>query len=477
MKYYHFTAIAVARYARCMSSDTEHLATTFAHFVCASAYQDLPATAVHAAKRAIVDTVGVAVGALHDDASSPILNYVRNVSSGAGLCTVIGQHERAAPEMAALANGTLAHLLDFDDTHNPMGGHPSAPVLSAALAMADHAGASGRDLILAFVAGFEVTTKLARVTNPLLYSRGWHPTSVLAVFGAAAAAAKLLRLDKAQMTHALAAAASMASGMKANFATLTKPLHVGRAAQAGVQSAMLAACGHTANPAIFEAPMGYLDLYCSQKQEDWKLGTVEKRLGEPWEIVQPGVTVKPYPCGGSTHSTIDAHLALRAQHEFASSDIVKIRNGIHARRLPHTSRPVVTRGLEGKFSNQYVTALCWLKGSVLLADFDDATAGDPAMAEMMRKVQTYAEPEISASAEETHALVEVTLRDGTVYQQRTTKRRGSPANPLSDAELGEKFRSCVPLVFSREKTERLLERIWKLDSLQSARALTTELAA
>ncbi len=458
-----------------MNSQTENLSRTFARFVCASRYEQLPTTVVHAARRAILDTLGVAVSALHDQACSVILDYARGISVG-GRCTVIGQQARATPELAALVNGTLAHLLDYDDTHNPMGGHPSAPVLAAALAVADHVGASGQDLVLAFVIGFEVTTKLSRVTNPLLYSRGWHPTSVLAVFGAAAAAAKILRLDEEQTTHALATAASMAGGMKANFATLTKPLHVGRAAQAGVQCAMLAACGHTANPAVFEAPMGYLDLYCSPRAEDWKLSVIEGRIGEPWEIVSPGVTVKPYPCGGSTHSTIDAHLELRALHGFAPADIARIRNGIHAHRLPHTSRPLVASGLEGKFSNQYVTALCWLKGSVLLEHFNDATANDPGLIEMMSRIETYAEPQISASMEETHALVEVTLRDGAVYQRRTTKRRGSPANPLSDSELEAKFQSCASLAFSPDRVERLLRCIWGLDTLASAAELTAELS-
>jgi 2-methylcitrate dehydratase PrpD len=327
-----------------------------------------------------------------------------------------------------------------------MGGHPSAPVLAAALAVGEELESSGEDLLTAFIIGFEVETKLSRVTNPLLYDRGWHPTSVLSVFGATAAVCKLLRLDMGQATQAISSAASMCAGIKGNFATLTKSLHVGRAAQAAVQAGYLAKLGNTANVDIFETQMGFLDLYCSAKPTDWKLSAMEGTLGNPWEIITPGITVKPYPCGGSTHSTIDGHLALRKEHPIALSDIKEIKSGVHARRWPHTNRPAIRSGLEGKFSNQYVTALSWMFGAVELKHFTDEVALDPALQSLLTKIDFYKDPEISSTSEETHANVQVTLNDGTVLTKKVTRRKGSPSNPLTLQDLQQKFVGCTSLI-------------------------------
>jgi 2-methylcitrate dehydratase PrpD len=454
--------------------DFPPLCEAFSAFVAGTSHADIPADVIAAAKHALLDSAGVTVAAVSDHESHAILDYTRQTASG-GTSHVFGTGLSVNAELAALANGTLSHVLDFDDTHIPMG-HPSAPVMAALFAVADELGASGRDVLTAFVLGFEVECKLARVTAPLLYTRGWHPTAVLGVFGAAAAAARIMNLTQAQIGHAIATAASMCGGIKGNFGTLSKPLQVGRVAQNGVQAARLAACGNTGNPKVFEARMGYLELYCSRDPTDWNLAEVHGRLGCPWELVDPGVTVKPYPCGGSTHSTVEAHLQLRQREAFTPDDIVSIENGIHERRLTHTNRPSVGSGLEGKFSNQYVTALAWLKGCISLDHFTDEVARDPAMTAFMRKVRSVPDPEISKSLKtETQACVRVTLKDGRVFEQRVVARRGSKENPLSPGDLAEKFRLCAGTVHTSEWADQAMTMFDQLDTLADVRSLTGHL--
>lgn len=456
---------------------TDSLCMEFARFICSTSYDDLPQAVVQAAKRGILDTLGVAMGALAEDTSRVILNYVQQSSrEQSGSAAVFGQGYRSSPEMAALANGTLAHLLDFDDSHNPMGGHPSAPLVPTVLAVADQVGASGKEVLLAYAIGFEIETKFSRVVNPILYSRGWHPTSVLSTFATTAAAAKLMKLDETATANALATAASLCSGIKGNFGTLTKPLHVGKSAQSGIQAASLASFGHTANIGIFEAKMGFLDLFCSPNSADWKLETIQGKLGIPWELVDPGITVKPYPCCGSTHSTIDAHLLLREESKIDPSEICWIRNAIHERRIPHTDRPVLQRGLEGKFSNQYVTALSWIKGYISLDHFNDETLHEPEVLDLMSKVQFIADPEISkSSASETHAYVEVGLKDGRVLSCKVTKRKGSPSNKLTDKELEAKFSHCAERVHSPNWIKSVLNLIQGMELLEDINVLTDRL--
>jgi 2-methylcitrate dehydratase PrpD len=227
--------------------------TLLADFVTKHRADDSPEAAIDAARRAILDCLGVMLAGSIESAAR-ILQQVAQVEGGLPLCTVVGTGRRTGSVWAALCNGTAAHALDFDDTNFALMGHPSAPVLAAALAAGELALADGRAVVHAFLLGFEVETTLAEVINPAHYEHGWHATCTLGTLGAAAAAARLLGLDGAQTRHALAVAASQSSGLKENFGTMTKPFHAGHAARSGVLSALMAREGWTASEHALEGP-------------------------------------------------------------------------------------------------------------------------------------------------------------------------------------------------------------------------------
>ena len=322
-----------------------------AEFIGKSRFEDCPPAAVDAARRAITDCLGVMLAGSTEPAAR-IVQTVAQAEGGTPLCTIVGTGRRTGGVWAALANGTAAHALDFDDTNFAMMGHPSAPVLAAALAAGELGLATGQDLVHAFLLGFEVETTLAEVINPAHYEHGWHATCTLGTLGAAAAASRLLGLDIAQTATALAVAASQASGLKENFGTMTKPFHAGHAARSGVLAALLAREGWTASEQAIEGPQGYLHAFSAGRREPGALMT----LGAPWKITTTGVAVKPYPSCACTHSIIDGALELRRTHGLRPSQIASVVIGVnHAvpNILIHSDPK---SGLEAKFSGEFSAA-------------------------------------------------------------------------------------------------------------------------
>src|SRR5213592_834107 len=250
--------------------------SVIAEFIVKSRWEDCPVAAVDAARRAILDCVGVMLAGSAEPAAR-IVQQIAESEGGAPLATIVGTRRRTGAVWAALANGTAAHALDFDDTNFAMLGHPSAPVLAAGLAAGELALADGQALVHAFLLGFEVETTLAAVINPEHYDHGWHATCTLGTLGAAAAAARLLGLDTAQIRTALAVAASQSSGLKENFGTMTKPFHAGHAARSGVLAALLAREGWTASERAIEGPQGFLHVLGAERRE---LSAIEA-LGAP----------------------------------------------------------------------------------------------------------------------------------------------------------------------------------------------------
>ena len=322
--------------------------TTVADFVAKSRWEDCPAPAVAAATRAILDCLGVMLAGSQEP-SARILQAVSLAEGGSPLCTVVGTGRRTGAVWAALCNGTAAHALDFDDTNFVLLGHPSAPVLAAALAAGELALADGPALLHAFLLGFEVETTLAAAINPAHYEHGWHATSTLGTVGAAAAAARLLGLDTTQIRTALAVAASQSSGLKENFGTMTKPFHAGHAARSGVLAALLAREGWTASEHALEGPQGFFRVLGAGILRPEALDS----LGAPWKIVSSGVAVKPYPSCACTHSIIDGALELRRAHGIRPDDVAEVTVGVNAivpRILIHSDPHT---GLEAKFSAEF----------------------------------------------------------------------------------------------------------------------------
>src|SRR5579864_1331908 len=386
--------------------------------IAAIAYDDLPPEAVEWAKMAILDTVGVTLAG----AGEPCAQIVERVlAGGGGECLIFGSDRRAAPLDAALINGTAAHALDFDDVSNSLGGHPSAPILPALFALGETLDCTGRAFIAAYVAGFETETRIARGVHFHHYEKGWHPTATLGVFGATAASCHLMGLDRVRTAQALAIAASLASGIKANFGTMTKPLHVGHTARSGLFAALLAREGFTANPAALEHKQGFLEVFNGAGTFDAE--AILKDWGRPYDIVRPGLAVKQHPCCGSTHPAIDALLLLRAEtsigHDIAPGKVVRIDSWTHPRRLAHTDRPDPQSGLDAKFSVQYCLARALLGGCIVLEDFEGEAFRDPQARALMRRIHAAPHPEMdAASAEHLGAEVRIAFDDGRVIARR-----------------------------------------------------------
>jgi 2-methylcitrate dehydratase PrpD len=257
--------------------------------IVASTFERFTPGVIRSAKIGILDTLGVGIAGSCEDAAVIARRVVGNASGGA---VVWGTDRRCDPLEAAFMNGIAANVLDFDDCTDNLGGHPSAPVLPALFALGDKLGASGRDVITAYVVGFEVETRLGCGLNFHHYEKGWHPTSTLGIFGAGAACAKLLGLDEDRTTQTLALCASMASGIKSNLGSMGKPMHVGQCARNGLLAALLASDGFTGNANALEHHHGFFDVF--NGAGNYSIDSILCKWGDPWEIENPGIAVKQY---------------------------------------------------------------------------------------------------------------------------------------------------------------------------------------
>jgi 2-methylcitrate dehydratase PrpD len=441
-------------------------------------YSGLPQAAVDWAKAAILDTVGVTLAG----AAEPCTQIVGRVlgagsAAGGGECLIFGGNRRAAPLDAALVNGTAAHALDFDDVSNSMGGHPSAPIVPALFALGEILDSTGRDFIAAYVAGFETETRIGRGVNLHHYEKGWHPTATLGVFGAAASCCHLMGLDRARTAQALAIAASLASGVKANFGTMTKPLHVGHTARNGLFAAQLAREGFTANTAALEHKQGFLLVFNGAGNFD--ADAILADWGRPYDIVSPGLGIKQHPCCGSTHPAVDAMLALRAEHDIVAEKVARIDSWTHPRRLAHTDRPDPQSGLDAKFSVQYCLARALLEGCIVLEDFEGEAFRDPAVRALMRRIHAAPHPETAAGGgEPLGAEVRIAFDDGRTIAKRIGSALGrGPDNPLSPDALHAKFANCAGRALPPDRVERLRRALAGLDEAASLRDIVAAIAA
>ena len=432
-----------------------------------------PDDARRRAATAFLDTVGVTLAGATEPAARAAQQLV--AGSGAEQTQVFGTALRGPATTSALANGTAAHALDYDDMCFVSLAHPSAPLVPAALAAAELAGQSGRAALDAYVVGFEVECLLGRRLQPRHYQRGWHPTSTLGTIGSAAAASRLLGLDAGTTAHALAIAASQASGLKENFGTMIKPLHAGLAAQNGITAALLAQHGLTGSDLAIDGPQGFLSAMDGSHTD---LGDIASDLGTRWEILETGITVKLYPSCAGTHPALDALLLLRGRERFSAADVEAIDvavDSITPTILIH-DRP--SSGLEGKFSMPYCAAAAMVHGRVGLDTFEPAALQDSAIRALMPRVTMYVDSRFDGAAPPlTQARVVVRLRDGRVFELAANGARGYPAQPASDEELTGKFLSCAKRALGPDRAARALDAIRSIETIGDVRDLTSELAA
>jgi 2-methylcitrate dehydratase PrpD len=442
--------------------------------ICQVTFEALPRDAVATAKQGILDTVGVTLAGAREDTTAVVARTLRQTAAE-GPALIFGGRERLDILNAALINGVAAHALDFDDCSNTLGGHPSAPILPALWTLAP--GASGKAFIAAYAAGVEAECKLARAVHFHHYEKGWHPTATLGTFGSTAACGHLLRLTADEMATALALAASMAAGIKANFGTMTKPFHVGQAARNGLLAALLAKEGMTANHGALEHRQGFFAVFNGE-------GTFhpERILGEwanPYDLAEPGIAFKRHPCCGSTHPAADAMLHLRAAHALVPERVARIESWTHPRRLEHTNRPDPQSGLAGKFSIQYVLARALTHGIVSLEHFTDAAVHEGAARALTAKVDAKPDANLGHEADDHfYARVRVTTTAGQALEHFIDRPFGRDRDhPLPEGTLEAKFRDCARRALDPATTETLLRLCGTLEEVADAGAVLDALAS
>jgi 2-methylcitrate dehydratase PrpD len=428
--------------------------------------EDLTPGALDWVRTAFVDTVGVTLAGIVEDGPR-ILMRVPGIAVAPGPSLILASARRTSALDAALVNGTASHALDYDDVSGVLGGHPSVMLIPPMLALAELVGASGRDLALAYVAGFETECRIARGVHFHHYDKGWHPTATLGIFGTVAAAARLLRLTPEQTAVAIGLAASLASGLKANFGTMTKPLHVGHAVRNGLFAALMTREGFTANPAALEARQGFLDVfngpgtYSTERMlADWYAPLEVEGGGEPG--------LKPYPCCGSAHASINRMVHLARAHDLTPERVETIEIMPHPRRLPHTDNPDPRTPLAAKFSIQYVVARALADRAVRLEHFEDAAPFDPMIRALMARTRARPHPDMAADSPlQWGAEVVVTTRDGQRFASRLDdfERRGPGGQPMTDEELWEKFSDCASRSLARGNIAPLFDRLRRIDTL------------
>jgi len=436
-----------------------------ARFVLDTKYEKIPLRAVETAKTAVLDCLGVALAG-SKEASAKICAQIARQEGAREETTVIGQGFKSSALYAAFANGTAAHALDYDHSFTLMG-QPTAPIIPAAFSLAESLGSSGRELLEAYVTGFEVTAKLALSLRDTTQD-GWHAPGTLGSFGASVACAKLLRFNSAQVAMALGITASMASGIVCNFGTMTKPLHAGLAARNGLLAAKLAQSGYTSNAQGIEAGNGFYDTFYRVAPAD---GPVQE-LGESYALERDGIRIKPYPCGGLTHPAIDAVLELRAKHGIMAEMIDSIDVDV----TRHTYNRIVFRipqtGLQGKFSMGYLLARAIIDGKVSLDVFTDSAVRDQNVLRLAERVRMRLDANLKGSdAGSRPCRVTVHLRNGQTYSRQVEHARGSREVPLAPDELKAKFLECARQTIDDSSADRALGYVERLETLEDMRPL------
>ncbi|KON29651.1 hypothetical protein AC482_05995 [miscellaneous Crenarchaeota group-15 archaeon DG-45] len=435
-----------------------------------------PADVRRKAIKHIVDGIGVMLAGSRTECARKLADLVRG-KGGGGPSTILGLDLKAFPSDAALVNGTSGHADDYDDNQLSSSPdriyglltHPTVPVLAAALAVGEGAGCSGRELLEAFVAGFEVECKLAEAIRPDHYMRGFHTTGTMGAFGACAASGVLLGLDEESMRYALGITASLASGIRANFGTMTKPLHAGMAASNGVVAAMLGGRGFTSDRAALDGRWGFMSILGGGADPDRIAG----KLGNPYSIVQPGASIKMYPCGSLGQPSMDALLEVVTEEGLGPEDVkeIRVRAGANILEPLRYSRPA--DGLQAKFSLQFGMASILTRRRAGLREYTTEAVNSPEMRAAMAKVRTVHDPEVaSMGADKMRSIVEVELHDGRVISRFADTARGTPEKPLRESELDDKFRECASFVLDGGRIEDALREIRGIERRPDIRRLT-----
>ena len=451
-------------------SESKSLTRDAAAFAAALSFNDIPDEALHIVRRCVLDGLAVMLAGSEQEAIDVAERYIRK-TGGNPQSRVVGDAGLKVPaHLAAFWNGLAGHIMDWDDTQlaegpgRPYGllTHPTIPPLSACLTVGDMLGGiDGETMLTAFLAGFEVECKIAEAINPDHYNLGFHTSGTIGTFGSAVAAAKLLGLEEAGIARAIGGAASMAAGIRANFGTMGKPMHVARSSENGVTAALLVADGFTFNEEALDGKWGYLEVAGRGGEPELVIG----RFGAPFSIVTPGVSIKPYPSGVLTHPSMDAMGLLMRENALQPGDIKKVTLFAADNILLPIRFRIASTHLEGKFCMAFLLSAMIVAGKAGKAEFTDAFVQSKAVQDMQKRVFTKFDPKIDEMGHERiRSRLEVVTKGGrTIERWADENYRGGPHNPLSDAEVEGKFRDCAAGLIDESATRKVFDAVWSLE--------------
>ncbi len=434
-------------------------------FVADLSLRQIPPEGCDTARRGIADCFGVLIAGSRDPEVA-LVDRELGHAGGPASASLIPSGARRSAETAVLVNGIAAHVLDYDDVS--LDGHPSAVLVPAILAQAETGASSGAEMLTAYIAGFEVWAELLERQPIPLHRKGWHPSAVLGPIASAAACAKLRGLDGRGVATAMAIAASMSSGVVANFGSMTKSFQVARAGQSGLLAARLAQAGLTASPDALEHPAGLLMALSVAGNPD--LDRPFDAAKKQWHIVGHGLSIKRYPICYATHRSIDAALDLVERNNLSPQQVERIHvlTGRTQMLMLRNSRPQT--GLEAKFSMQFAMAAALCARRVGLAQLSDAFVRRPDVQAIFPRVTLTGTDAIRQGSNFAPAdEVEITTTDGTTLRSGPVEyAQGSHERPLSRRQLWDKFADCLGESFSEDRKSQAFENLMMIDRLNGA---------
>jgi 2-methylcitrate dehydratase PrpD len=455
----------------------EHLTRDVADFIVNLKYEEIPSEVIELGKKSILDGLGLALCGSVAHTSGLLEAYTGAFRFGLRGAAVIGTGRRLPPRFAAFANGVAIHVEDYDDTQLAAGKdrvygllvHPTVCVLPSVLADSEPRGKSGKDLMLAYHVGVEVECKIAEAISPRSYEDGFHTTGTCGTFGSAAACAKLRAFDTPTIIRTFGIAGSQGCGVRENFGSMMKPFQAGHSAETGVMAADFAELGWSSTEKILEAERGFFHAYGG----GYDPSAIQNKLGRPWTFSSPGISIKPFPSGSLTHPGMTEMLRLIREYEIKPEQVASVEVGTN-RNMPNTlirHHPVT--GLEAKFSMEFCIAILLLEGKAGLNQFTDAVVNRPEVQGMISRIHFGMNPEAEKTGyDKMTTILDIHMKDGRTISGRADFGKGSPADPMTYAEVADKFRDCADFAkWPRAKAEEIVSTIRSLESVNDVRTL------
>ncbi len=444
------------------ATSSQGVTRTLARYIVGARYDDLPAYVRKEGVRTLLNWVGVAVGGAHHTTVDRALAAI-GPFSGPRQASLLGRSERLDIMNAAFINGVSSHIFDYDDTHLKTIIHPAGPVMSAILALSEYQPVSGKDFLNALVLGVETACRTGNAVYPNHYDVGWHITGTAGVFGAAAAAGKLLGLSEQQMVWALGLAASQPVGLRESFGSMNKSFNPGRAASDGLFAALLAAWDFTSSDGMIEAKRGWANTISTK--QDYR--EITEGLGQRYEAALN--SYKPFACGIVIHPAIDAAIQLRNENRLTPEMVDSVALRVHPLVIELTGKKTPQNGLEGKFSVYHSVAIAIIDGAAGERQYSDRAVLDPRTIELRDKVATTVDPAVKSDQVD----MTITLKDGRKLHKFIEHAIGSSEVPMTDAQLVAKFTDLADGILPAAQTRALIDMCWKVEQLPGAASIAT----